>query len=142
MLNDETQPSASTKKAVTRFGAPPPAPLGNQRALGNKQKPDFLTKALISQLHETVKREKPVLQLIPAKKGSNKKPTRRWIISQETHEKIHFIVEALLENAMNGETDAIKYVFDRIEGRPVTTFPEDGNDGAITVRFLPQDQRI
>ena len=138
MLSGETQ----GKTGVTRFGAPPPAPLGNKRALGNKQKPDFLTKTLISQLHETITREVPVLQLIPPRKGSNKKPERRWIISKKTHERIHFLVEALLENAMNGETDAIKYVFDRIEGRPVTTIPGQDEDGAITVRFLPVDQRI
>lgn len=142
MLSGETQGPKSGENKVTRFGAPPPAPLGNKRALGNKQKPDFLTRALISQLHEVVTREKPVLQIIPPKKGSNKKPERRWIISKETHERIHFLVSALLENAMNGETDAIKYVFDRIEGRPVTTFPSEEGDGAITVRFLPVDQRI
>ena len=141
MLSGESTANVPAERG--RNGAPPPAPFGNERAKGNKgNRQDFLTKTLISQLHETVTREKPVLQLIPAKKGSNKKPTRRWIISKETHEKIHFLVEALLENAMNGETDAIKYVFDRIEGRPVTTFPSEEGDGAITVRFLPVDQRI
>lgn len=123
-----------------RNGAPPPAPVGNKRALGNKgNRQDFLTKTLISQLHETVTREVPVLQLVQKGKG---KPIKRWIISKKTHEKIHFLVEALLENAMNGETDAIKYVFDRIEGRPLATLPGQDDDGAITVRFLPVDQRI
>lgn len=134
MLNDETQ----RYTPVTRNGAPPPAPLGNKRALGNKQKPDFLTKALISQLHEVVKRDVPKAVYVKVKG----KPQKKWVISQQTHEKIHFLVEALLENAMNGETDAIKYVFDRIEGRPLATLPGQDEDGAITVRFLPVDQRI
>jgi hypothetical protein len=121
------------------MGAPPPAPMGNKRAVGRADaRRDFATKALVSQLHEVVKRE--VVKIEYYKKGN--KVLKRRVISQQQHEKIHFIVEALLENAMSGETDAIKYVFDRLEGRPVTTIPGQDEDGAITVRFLPVDQRI
>jgi hypothetical protein len=117
----------------------PPAPKGNQYAKGNKgPRGDFCSKALISQLHEVVKREKVKIEYY--KHGGKMK--KRRVISQEAHEKIHFIVEALLENAMSGETDAIKYVFDRLEGRPVTTLPGQDDDGVITVRFMPVDNRI
>jgi hypothetical protein len=138
MLRDEhsgPQPS----KQVTRNGAPPPAPKGNLYAAGNKgAHKDFLTKTLISQLHEVVKRDVPRKEIY-LYKG---KPKTRWIISKESHERIHFLVEALLENAMNGETDAIKYVFDRIEGRPMSIMPDDGSGQGVTINFLQVDQRI
>jgi hypothetical protein len=130
---------AENSGRVVRLNAPPPAPLGNQRAKGNKgPRGDFCTQALVSQLHEVVTRD--AVRIEYYKHGGKTK--KRRVVSRRTHEKIHFIVEALLENAMSGETDAIKYVFDRLEGRPVTTLPGQDEDGVLTVRFLPVDQNI
>lgn len=135
----EEQSGQQSHKQVTRHGAPPPAPKGNRFAAGNKgRREDFLTKTLISQLHETMKRA-VVRKEVYLEKGKRKE---RLVLSHETHEKLHFLVEALIENGMNGETDAIKYIFDRIEGRPVSIMPDDGGDNVLTVRFLPVDQRI
>lgn len=135
MLSDDT----SAKKSVTRNGAPPPAPKGNQRAKGRKDaRGDFLTQKLVSQLHEVVKRDVPRVEYYT----HGGKIKKRVIVSQQTHEKVHFLIEALIENGMNGETDAIKYIFDRIEGRPVSIVPDGDGNNVFTVHFLPVDQRI
>ena len=136
MLSEDN--SASVPAPRGRNGAPAPAPKGNQYAKGNKgPRGDFLTQKLISQLSEVVTRDKPKLEYY--KHGGKMK--KRLVISQQTHAKLHFLVEALLENAMNGETDAIKYVFDRIEGRPMSLVPEE-NNGPLTIQFLQVDKRI
>jgi hypothetical protein len=91
---------------------------GNQVALGNRggggARPRFMTQAMISELQRMDGR------------GPHATP------------KFHKIVKHVVDNALRGDMDAIKFCMDRVEGTPVAAVELTSPDGTVGGGGVPQ----
>ena len=122
--------------APHRFGK------GNKAAVGNpgpSQRPKVMTQALVSQLNEITKRSRVITEIRLVKN----KPKKFYRFDEKTMNNIHHITERLIENAVEGDMQAIKEIFDRCEGKVVQAVEGTGeNDNAITIRLIKGDDTI
>lgn len=117
---------------------------GNRVGVGNKGKSPrdrAMTQALVSQLNEVAKRAVLSERYEKQANGKLKKVQR---VDHVTRTKMDHIIAALIENAADGNNDAIKVILERVDGRVVQAVEHgsaDG-DGVIKIKMIEGDDKV